>query len=159
MVEEVVGSWPSRGGSMNLRVDVSQCVFSLVCLVASHFLLRLASCPWRRRIKKKKKTSLSAEQGGPSWAVVIAGDISMSSPPCWGLQGGLHQLWGPTDLILIANIELMLFLAQGRAITQEFLLKWFFVKALLPTPILWPSHSLLYLLQSGKKKKPQKPKN
>ena len=118
MAEEVEGSWPSKGGSMNLCLDVSQGVFSLVSLTASHFLLRLASCPRRRRIKKKKKNFYFSWAGGPSWAAVTAGDISMSSPPCWGLQGGLHQLWGPTDLILIANIELMLFLAQGRAITQ-----------------------------------------
>lgn len=54
MAEEVAGSWPSKGGSMNLRLDVSQGVFSLVSLTASHFLLRLASCPRRRRIKKTK---------------------------------------------------------------------------------------------------------
>lgn len=50
--------------------------------------------------------------------------------------GAGHGAW--LSLLLIADIELMLFLAWGRAITQEFLLKWFFVKPPL-TPTRSPS--------------------
>lgn len=50
--------------------------------------------------------------------------------------GAGHGAW--LSLLLIADIELMLFLAWGRAITQEFLLKWFFVKPPL-TPTMSPS--------------------
>lgn len=51
-------------------------------------------------------------------------------------------------LLLIADIEMMLFLAWGKAITQEFLLKWFFVKPLLAFPTLPPLFPLSPAIQS-----------
>lgn len=50
--------------------------------------------------------------------------------------GAGHGAW--LSPLLIADIDLMLFLAWNRAITKEFLLKWFFVKSPL-TPTASPS--------------------
>lgn len=98
-------------------------------------------------------SSLSTEPlGGHMWLLTSSEKDHKLACACEEAGAG-HGAW--LSPLLTADIELMLFLAWGRAITQEFLLKWFFVKPpLTPTtsPLLsfppfsfWARHlELLY---------------